>query len=1105
MIAIYPILYVVVETCLVVCIKVTAVGENIGYNPMLINLIAEVIKLSFAIWIAYDEQELDSLRSVSGLMALKFGVSNLLYAVNNNLFHLFMSWLNPAVFVVAVNCFRTILTSALQQYVSGPLTARKYAACLCLLISFLATSQPDIMKMSSQSTSIDYSDKVWLMVVCAGIYSSISTCTSLWQERMLKDSPSLMVANIINYSVGASFQLLGVVYSSIQGVPVTLGLDVPMVCAIPFLMALSGISISFILRYFDNIVKLICSSICVLLIHVCVKTIQGDADGMFDVSFLCGWIFTLPAAYLYSAVPGKTPFCFQCCDRSAELSDGPADKQILAHSQEGPHRDAKPNAAKRLVFVLMGIAAYLSFSYFIDARTTLTELRLNTSKMRRRRLTIQAVEPADAQPPESYPLMRLNTSTSRSCELQSSGDVYALSTSFKAGPATLHEKFASVDLTTGSISLYCPGKLFMLPPQQPSEMEKWRKVDPQLYRFTALEPDGSPRVNRVVPWSALARRNESYMWLKCDRYRSVKLVIEPSGIGKNQKWLPRSPLDIQKNLEEYSQFSSEGSTSVWNRRSPVFDSVMVIYMDAVSKAKFESVFEKSKNLLKSMMGADGASSHQVFSLDKLHALGISSPSNYLPMYSGISPTSNHQQFSGATSFQVSNQNRRHLWLSDVAENMGYRTLFAYGGCQHYTLSNNSINLSKLWNNMENGGIQRQYMMETNNREPAQIMWPSSAQCEFLNRKLLEPRNHSARYWLGHDLALSQYFEWLQMHHQSHSAAKPLLRKSIAQMFSTLIIEDLHDGFVTHRWDEILLHTLHQLFYANASYMANTAVIFMADHGMHFGIESYSAGGFLRNKLPFGYMILPRSYLGKHPEERSNIEHNAKQLLTSLDLRVTILRWLTGRDWSSSESAWRNIRSDDQANRFYAHTFGKDLLLSKLSPYRDCSSAGIPLTFCGCSSMSCDDALFPILSLSLESIAAYVNHECQVLHKNIKFNLCVPLLAKDLEVSKQLDCVKFEQTVNFLVVIKNRDDQSKNRKPYLLSASLLLEDIHKSNVVLQSIKVASKYAYTWQNCIWQYKKLGVDIAALVPEDKRQYLYCSMRTGKGKTQKVSKPLS
>ena len=1087
MIVIYPALYIIVETCMVVFIKLASVNEKIGYDPLFINLIAELIKLSFAIWIAYDEQELKGLRSISGCMALKFGVSNLLYAVNNNLFHLFMSWLNPAVFAVAINCFRTILTSALQQYISGPLTAQKYAACLCLLISFLATSIPDIMKASPQNIpNNSHLYNFWLMIGCAVLYSSISTCASLWQEKMLKESPNLMVANIINYSVGASFQLLGVMYHIHKGINVTRGLAAPMTQSIPFFMALSGISISLILRHFDNIVKLICSSVCVLFIHVIVKILKEDGKGIFNIPFLCGWLFTIPAAYLYNAVPDKTPRCFRFCDRSADSHISLVVNKVDGHDLSDKKKDVKPidtkpgvDVGKRLIFAFTIVVTSLFLTYFIDPAPSLS--KINIFGIMRRESVLRSNAFLTSQ--QSYTTaLEQNASATRSCDLQWPDNSHILMSTFRRDAALRSKKFAFTNHDTGSITVYCPSKAYMLPPQQPSEPEEWREVNAQSYHHFAVPERNRWRhdIKHIgVPWSALAPKDEPYVWLKCDSYQGVNLLVKPPVADKYESRPPRSSGKIQKSLEDAIQMYSREDAQ--NQHSPVFDSVIVIYLDAVSKAKFNTVFPKSRRVLNSMMGIAGESNHQVFPLEKLHALGINSPLNYLPFFSGVSPQFTHEEFGNSDTIADKElvkriEGKRHIWLNDVAEHMGYQTLFAYGGCQHYTLPDNSINLSKLWYNMESGGIQRQYMMETGNQEPAQIMWPGSAQCEYIKRNLLWPHNYG-EYWLGHDLALAQYFDWLQTYYKLRDA-KNHTQKSSARTFSTLIIEDLHDGFVTPIWDEILVRTLHQLFFSNASYMANTAVIFMADHGLHFGPEFLMSGGFLHNKLPFGYMILPRSYLGKHPEERSNIEHNAKQLLTSLDLRVTVLRWLTGRHW-------RNIEEEDRT--VSAHKFGNDLLTSELSPSRDCKSAGIPQSFCGCGAAPCDEALYPILSHHLIEIAAYVNDQCISLLSNTRINLCKPLIARDLEIQKGQSCMEFDHLIKVIVSVRNRKSGERMQEPYLLSVTMLKNN-STNFFALEGVHVVSIYQHNLNYCSSQYKNFGIDIETLKPDHRAQFLDC-----------------
>jgi len=137
-------------------------------------------------------------------------------------------------------------------------------------------------------------------------YSLISVLASLSQERLLKDSKSVMAANVFNYAIGLGFQIFGMIHfqrrnrlSNGENGSWTLfhGLDTLHLQSIPFLMALSGLSISLILRHFDNVVKLICSSISVLCIHTISSYYTSEN---IKAMFLLGWLLSFAAAYLYA-------------------------------------------------------------------------------------------------------------------------------------------------------------------------------------------------------------------------------------------------------------------------------------------------------------------------------------------------------------------------------------------------------------------------------------------------------------------------------------------------------------------------------------------------------------------------------------------------------------------------------------------------------------------------------------------------------------------------------------------------------------------------------------------------------------------------------------
>jgi len=160
--------------------------------------------------------------------------------------------------------------------------------------------------MQVVSTGTLQGSRLAVLLYLSVLYSSISVTASLSQEKLLKDAKTVMSANIINYAIGFSFQLGALLYYKSATIHsfdyyVFAGFDVPGIRLIPILMALSGLSISLVLRYFDNIVKLICSSIAILFVHVITSVQQGLP--LFNIPVIFGWFIASTAAYLYTNAP----------------------------------------------------------------------------------------------------------------------------------------------------------------------------------------------------------------------------------------------------------------------------------------------------------------------------------------------------------------------------------------------------------------------------------------------------------------------------------------------------------------------------------------------------------------------------------------------------------------------------------------------------------------------------------------------------------------------------------------------------------------------------------------------------------------------------------
>ena len=291
--------YVLVESFLVIFIKLNSIDGITSYNPVTLNLIAEIIKLIIALSISKTEGSLYSLRNVDFKLFICFAVPNLMYAVNNNLYHYSIGLLPPAVFIVTINIFRIILTGLLQPLVSNqPLSKYQILACIFLFSGFIFTSLPEIIRAAFNN--VLSSSMFTSLIYLSSIFSVVSVSASLTQEKLLKNSKSVMAANVLNYSIGVIFQIAGLIYfkNSYPDLSLVRGLNNFWVQLIPILMAFSGLSVSLILRHSDNIIKLVCSSFSLLLFNT--GTYFFGGVGSCNISVILGWFLTILATFTYS-------------------------------------------------------------------------------------------------------------------------------------------------------------------------------------------------------------------------------------------------------------------------------------------------------------------------------------------------------------------------------------------------------------------------------------------------------------------------------------------------------------------------------------------------------------------------------------------------------------------------------------------------------------------------------------------------------------------------------------------------------------------------------------------------------------------------------------
>ena len=79
----------------------------------------------------------------------------------------------------------------------------------------------------------------------------------------------------------------------------------------------------------------------------------------------------------------------------------------------------------------------------------------------------------------------------------------------------------------------------------------------------------------------------------------------------------------------------------------------------------------------------------------------------------------------------------------------------------------------------------------------------------------------------------------------------------------------------------------QAFERASDIFNHTAVIWVSDHGLHFGRHLETLEGQVEHKLPMLRIMLPQWWLRRHPTVARNLERNRGTLLHHYDLHATI--------------------------------------------------------------------------------------------------------------------------------------------------------------------------------------------------------------------------
>lgn len=381
----------------------------------------------------------------------------------------------------------------------------------------------------------------------------------------------------------------------------------------------------------------------------------------------------------------------------------------------------------------------------------------------------------------------------------------------------------------------------------------------------------------------------AYIWIVCDAFPEANLILRPplSTVVSNDGTLTditsRSPLlpkeqqdiasymhylsaptlktDFKHNGQHHQSFSVSQMTSTSvttnhnNHRditwTPRLSTIVIIYLDAVSKVKFDHFFTESKSILEEMSSPSKSTkyTHTAIELRLLHSLGQNSHVNYPQFLSGISKENHavffgkryNKQHTGSVQLNTSQElinddsilkNMREPWLFDIAEKLKFKTFQGESGmCSNFCNDNCYDKSEHEESYYEFGGFTRQYMAETESRFPAGSVFHHSICCEARYRKSLFPHSghihkhskYDSSMWVGDKLSQSYGYDWFR---QWLKLTRDYPR------FGVMVSEETHGGYFVKQVDQELAQLIYELVNKRDTLynMSNAGIIIMSDHG-----------------------------------------------------------------------------------------------------------------------------------------------------------------------------------------------------------------------------------------------------------------------------------
>lgn len=273
-------------------------GENheYEYNPLTVPPVVELTKavISCVAWLRTGSRV--SIHAFDPAAYLLYAIPAACYFVSNSCMFFIVHDLGASQYQI-LSTMKIFFTAYLMHVFLGRKLSRRQVASTCILVVGVFLTQ--LRSRSIAPTHIHLRGYLTALLAC--VSSSVGGVCS---EKLLKwkcsvDHGNIHYKNMQLYTWGFAFGMgsWALTNSATPARNFFKGYDV-VVCAIVVVLSLSGVSVSYLLKYTDSLVKSMLTALAIA-VTTCIQVLRGIDE--FSYRLLCGIILIVQALRLYAS------------------------------------------------------------------------------------------------------------------------------------------------------------------------------------------------------------------------------------------------------------------------------------------------------------------------------------------------------------------------------------------------------------------------------------------------------------------------------------------------------------------------------------------------------------------------------------------------------------------------------------------------------------------------------------------------------------------------------------------------------------------------------------------------------------------------------------